>query len=46
MSGITPRDMLEISFECSILYRLLLLMGAPYLAVEPLSQGDRAFNAN
>jgi hypothetical protein len=32
-------------FECSILYRLLLSMGAHYLVIEPLSQGDRAFNS-
>src|ERR1700738_649587 len=30
--------MIEISFECSILYRLLLLMGAPFLRSSPCAR--------
>src|SRR5260370_37666529 len=35
----------KITFECSILYRLLIVNGCTLLAIEPLSQGDRAFNS-
>ena len=36
------RGVLKIGFECSIIYRLLLLIGAPSLRIETLSQSVRS----
>jgi hypothetical protein len=39
---VPKHGVLKISFECSILYRLLLLIGAPFLRIETLSQSVRS----
>ena len=41
-TGRCCRSVVEIGFECSILYRLLLLIGAPFLRIETLSQSVRS----
>jgi hypothetical protein len=45
LRGAVARDVLKIPFECSILYRLPSVDGCTLLTIEPLSQGDRAFNS-